>query len=70
MTTVGPVVEILRDSMLALAITVVVHDRANRTVDRELLPVDTEPRELRVEVGEVATSEERVVAEANPRDDV
>ena len=49
------------DGVAELAVAVVVHYWADRSVDGELLPVYTEAGELRVEVGEVPALEERVV---------
>lgn len=51
--------------MAFLAISVEIHDGANRPVDRELLPVYADTGDLGVEVGEVAALEEGVVGEAD-----
>lgn len=70
-SAVWPVVNgALVDLMPHLAVPLMVHHRADRTIDRQLLPIDTQPRDLSVEIREVATLEERVVAEANTGDDV
>ena len=39
-------------------------------VDTDLFPIDTQPRNLSVKIGEIATLEERIVAEPDPRDDM
>lgn len=68
---VGPVVHrSLGDLVPHLAVAVVVHDGADRAVDRQLFPVDSQPRDLGVEVGEVAALEERVVGEVDAGHDV
>ena len=87
---IGPIIDhALYNSVLLLSTAVVVHDRTNgpvnrnlqptpfvnrwnqkRMVDTDLFPIDTQPRNLSVKVGEVATLEERIVAEPNPRDDM
>ena len=51
-------------------VAVEVHDRADRAVDGKLLEVDTETRDLGIEVREVAALEKRVIGEANAVNDV
>ena len=51
--TVRPIVQALRDPVLHLAVTLMVQDRTDRTVDRQFLPVDSKARDLGVEVREV-----------------
>ena len=71
LVTVGPVVDLaLGDGVSHGTVTVEVHDGANRLVDWQLFPVDTQTRELGVLVGEVASLQKRVVAEADTRNDV
>lgn len=52
------------------SISVVRHDRADRLVDGNLGEVDSESRDLSIEVGEVSTLEQRIVGEVDSRDDV
>ncbi len=68
---VGPVVDFtLVDYVLALAVALVVHNRADGSVDGKLLPIDAKSGELRVEVGEIPALEKRVVRKANSRHNV
>jgi len=68
---VGPVVDLaLVDYVLTLAVALVIHNRADRTVDGKLLPIYAKSGELRVEVGEIPALEKRVVRKANPRNNV
>ena len=63
---VGPVVDFtFCNGMQLLAIAVVVHDRADWTIDGKLLPVYAETGELGVEIGEVTTLQERIVGKAD-----
>lgn len=52
------------------AITVVIHDRANRPIDGQLLPVDSQPTNLGVEVTEVSALQQRVIRESDTRNNV
>ena len=68
---VGPVVDgTLRYSMTALTVTLMIHNWAYRSVDRQLLPVDTKSGQLRVKVGEVSALQKWVIREANTRHNV
>lgn len=67
---VWPVVHPLGDLVLHSAIPVMVQDGAHRTIDGKLLPVDAKARKLRVEVREIATLKEGIVAETDAGDDV
>ena len=69
--TVGPVVDgTLVNLVSHLAVALIVHDGTDRPVNRQLLPVDTEARDLSIEVGEVPALKERVVAEADAGNNV
>ena len=69
--TVGPIIHLaLMDHMLALAITLVVHNRANWTIYWQLLPVDAKPRKLSIKVREIATLQQWVIGEADAWHDV
>lgn len=68
---VRPVVDFtLVDYVLTLAVALVVHNRANGTVDGKLLPIDAKSGELSVKVREIPALEKRVVREANSRNNV
>lgn len=57
---------VLMNEILASSIAVVVMDRNNRSVDRELLKVGTAVSvELSVQVGEYAALQERVLCEVD-----
>lgn len=68
---VRPIVDgSLMDAVVEGAVAVEVHDGADRAVDGELLPVDSETGDLGVEVGEVTALEKRIVGETDTGDDV
>lgn len=68
---VGPIVDFtLVDYVLALAVALVVHNRADGSVDGKLLPIDAKSGELRVEVREIPALEKRVVREPDSRNNV
>jgi len=50
-----------------LPVAMVIHNRADRAVNGQLLPVNAEARKLRVEVGKVPSLKERIVGKANYR---
>jgi hypothetical protein len=52
------------------SVSVLVHDRTHWLVDRQLLPVDAETAELCVGVGEVTALQQRIVGEADTRNNV
>ena len=52
---IGPVVYLaFGDCVSFLSVSVMVHDRADGSVYRQLLPIYAETRQLGVEIGEVA----------------
>ena len=68
---VGPVVDSALINLVShLAVALIVHDRAHRPVNRELLPIDTQTGDLCVKIREVAPLQERVVAKADAGDDM
>ena len=69
--SIGPIVDCsFRNGMPHATVAVVVHDRTDRLVDGQLLPIDAEPRNLGVEVTEVSTLQYWVVGEANAGNNV
>lgn len=48
-----------------MTIALIIQDRTGRSVDRQLFSVDTETRDLRVEVREVPSLERGIIAESN-----
>lgn len=85
---IRPIIGAPGDTVLALSITIMIHDWTNWPIDWELfkneccierliissrsylLPVYTQPGDLRVKVREVAPGQQRIVAKANSWDDV
>lgn len=51
--------------MSHVSVAVVVHNGADRPVDRELLKVDTDPTQLSVLVTEVPSLKQRIIRESN-----
>ena len=69
--SVWPVVHgALIDLVPHLAIALRVHNGANRSVDREFLPVYAKTSNLSIKVREVTSLKEGVIAEADSRNDV
>ncbi|KAI6772825.1 hypothetical protein HG530_003783 [Fusarium avenaceum] len=69
--TVGPVVDLaLGNSVSHGTVTVEVHDRADRLVDGQLLPVDAQSAELGILVGEVSALKKGIIRGANTGDKV
>ena len=59
---VWPVVDLaFMDAVVECSVPIKVHDGTDGTVDRELLPVDSQTGDLRVEVAEVSTLQKGII---------
>ena len=69
--TIGPVIDLaFGDGVATLTVAVKIEIRADRSVDWQLLPIDTKTGKLGVKVGEVAPSEKWIRREVDARHNV
>jgi len=68
---VWPVINVrFGDAMPHRAIAIEVHHRADWSVDGELLPIDTQPRNLGIEIRKVPSLQQGIITESDAGNDM